>query len=318
MLGAAAEAVIQRPRQSPLNWKRVRRGSTPYLLVAPVVVVLGAILAYPVYSLVRIALERYGLAELIRHHGVYIGLANFGTVLHDTVFWHTMLRTIVFAAACVSLSIVGGMLVALLLVRVSGFIRILITSGLVLVWAMPPVVAVQVWNWMTNVQNGVLNYVLTELHFGDYFQHNWFASPFSQLAMCALLIVWGAIPFASITLYAALSQVPHELVEAAQIDGAPFWRVFKDVTLPVIAPVLYILTTLSILWDFGVFTQVYLLIGQAGLTSSNYVMSVYVFEKGFVISDYGIGSAISLLMLVTVAVMSVVYVRKMLRVGEVT
>ncbi len=317
-MGAAAGAVTPRPRQRPLNWRRTRRGSVPYLLVAPVVAVLGVVLAYPVYSLVRIALERYGLFELIRHHGVYIGLANFATVLHDSVFWHTMLRTILFAAACVSLSIVGGMLIALLLVRVSGFIRILITSGLVLVWAMPPVVAVQVWNWMTNVQNGVLNYVLTELHVGNYFQHNWFASPFSQLAMCAMLIVWGALPFVSITLYAALSQVPHELVEAAQIDGAPFWRVFKDVTLPVIAPVVYILTTLSILWDFGVFTQVYLLIGQAALTPANYLMSVYVFEKGFVISDYGIGSAISILMLVTVAIMSVVYVRKMLRVGEVT
>jgi N,N'-diacetylchitobiose transport system permease protein len=279
---------------------------------------MGAVLAYPVYSLVRIALERYTLFELIRHHGVYIGLANFGTVLHDSVFWHTMLRTIVFAAACVSLTIVGGMVIALLLVRVSGWVRILVTSGLVLVWAMPPVVAVQVWNWMTNVQNGVLNYVLTELHVGNYFQHNWFASPFSSLAMCATLIVWGALPFISITLYAALSQVPYELVEAAEIDGAPAWRVFKDVTLPVITPVLYILTTLSILWDFGVFTQVYLLIGQAGLTSSNYLMSIYVFEKGFLISDYGVGSAISILMLAAVALMSVVYVRKMLRVGEIT
>jgi N,N'-diacetylchitobiose transport system permease protein len=317
-LGAAAEAAAPRPRQRPLVRRRIQRGAAPYLLVAPVVVVLGAVLAYPIYSLVRISLERYGLAELIAHHGVYIGLQNFGTVLHDSVFWHTMLRTIVFAAACVSLTIVGGMLIALLLVRVSGWVRILITSGLVLVWAMPPVVAVQVWNWMTNVQNGVLNYILTELHVGDYFQHNWFASPFSQLATCATLIVWGALPFVAITLYAALSQVPHELVEAAEIDGARGWRVFRDVTLPVITPILYILTTLSILWDFGVFTQVYLLIGQAGLTSANYLLSIYVFEKGFVISDYGTGSAISILMLVTVALMSAVYVRKMLRVGEIT
>ncbi|HZS31347.1 MAG TPA: sugar ABC transporter permease [Gaiellaceae bacterium] len=278
---------------------------------------MGAVLAYPFYSLVRISLERYGLFELIRHHGVYIGLANFGTVLHDTVFWHTLLRTFVFAAACVSLTIGGGMLIALLLVRVSGWVRILMTSGLVLVWAMPPVVAVQVWNWMTNVQNGVLNYVLTELHVGNYFQHNWFASPFSQLAMCATLIVWGALPFIAITLYAALSQVPYELVEAAEIDGAPAWRVFKDVTLPVISPVLYILTTLSILWDFGVFTQVYLLIGQAAIVPANYLMSIYVFEKGFLISDYGIGSAISILMLASVALMSVVYVRRMLKVGEI-
>jgi N,N'-diacetylchitobiose transport system permease protein len=317
-LGAAAEAVSTRPRQLPLTWRRARRGSVPYLLLFPVVAVLGAVLAYPIYSLVRISLERYGLEELIAHHGVYIGVHNFGAVLHDSIFWHTLLRTVVFAGACVSLTMVGGTLIALLLVRVSGWVRILITSGLVLVWAMPPVVAVQVWNWMTNVQNGVLNYALTELHVGDYFQHNWFASPFSQLAMCATLVIWGALPFIAITIYAALSQVPHELIEAARIDGARGWQIFKDVTLPVIQPVLLILTTLSILWDFGVFTQVYLLIGQAAIVPANFLMSVYIYEKGYVISDYGTGAAISLLMLVSVAVMSVFYVRKMLRVGEVT
>jgi N,N'-diacetylchitobiose transport system permease protein len=316
-LGAAAEAVTTRPRQLPLTWRRARRGSVPYLLVLPVVAVLAGVLAYPIYSLVRISLEHYQLPELIAHHGIYIGLHNFGTVLHDSIFWHTLLRTIVFAGACVSLTIGGGTLLALLLVRVSGWVRILLTSGLVLVWAMPPVVAVQVWNWMTNVQNGVLNYALTQLHVGDYFQHNWFASPFSQLAMCATLVIWGALPFVAITIYAALSQVPHELVEAARIDGARSWQIFRDVTLPVIQPVLLILTTLSILWDFGVFTQVYLLIEQAAIVPANYVMSIYVFEKGYYISDYGLGAAISILMLATVAVMSVVYVRKMLRVGEV-
>jgi N,N'-diacetylchitobiose transport system permease protein len=282
-----------------------------------VFLVLGAILAYPFYSLVRISLERYQLPELIAHHGVYIGLANFASVLHDSVFWHTLARTVVFAAVCVGLTIVVGTLVAQLLVRVSTWVRMLITVGLVLVWAIPPVVAVQVWNWMTNVQNGVLNYLLTELHVGNYFQHNWFASPFSQLAMCATLIVWGALPFVSITIYAALSQVPHELVEAAEIDGAHGWRVFKDVTLPVITPVLYILTTLSILWDFGVFTQVYLLIGQPAIVPSNFVMSTYLFEEAYYRNDYGRGAAISLLMLVTVAIMSVFYVRRMVRIGEV-
>jgi N,N'-diacetylchitobiose transport system permease protein len=317
-MGAAAEVVSTRPRQRPLNWRRFRRGSVPYLLLLPVVAVLGAILAYPIYSLVRISLEQYTLFQL-RTGGIYIGLRNFGSVLHDAIFWHTLLRTVVFAGVCVSVTIGGGILIALLLVRVSGWMRLLITVGLVLVWSVPPVVAVQIWNWMTNVQNGVLNYLLTDvLHVGNYFQHNWFASPFASLAMCATLIIWGALPFVAITLYAALSQVPHELIESAQIDGARSWRVFKDVTLPVIAPVLYILTTLSILWDFGVFTQVYLLIGQAAVVPANYVMGVYLWEQAYVSSDYGRGAAISILMLAIVALMSVVYVRKMLRVGEVT
>jgi N,N'-diacetylchitobiose transport system permease protein len=288
----------------------------PYSLVLPVVAVMGAILGYPIYELVRLSLEKYGLFELIAHHGTYVGLHNFGVVLHDAIFWHTLLRTVVFTVVNVTSTIVLGTLIALLLVRVSTPVRLLVTAGLVLVWAMPPVVAVQVWAWMTNLQNGVLNYILTELHVGDFFQHNWYVSTTSQYAMVTTLIVWGAIPFVAITVYAALAQVPHELVEAAQIDGARAWRVFKDVTLPVLTPVLLILTSLSIIWDFGAFTQPYLLIGSGQQNSSNYLMSVYLYVKGYGETDFGLGSAISILMLAIVAVLSVVYVRRMLRVGE--
>jgi len=289
----------------------------PYGLILPVVVVLGAILGYPIYSLVRLSLQQYGLFELIRHQGRYVGLHNFGLVLHDPVFWHTVVRTIIFTIANVGLTMVIGTLTALLLVRVSAWVRILLTAGLVLVWAMPPVVAVQVWNWMTNYQNGVLNYVLTELHVGNFFHHDWYATTFSQLGIVTVLIVWGALPFVIITVYAALSQVPGELVEAAEIDGARPWQVFLDVTMPVIRPVLLILTSLSILWDFGVFTQPYLLIGQPAIHPGNYLMAIYLFEEGYFKNDYGRGAAISLLMLVIVAAMSVVYVRKMVRIGEV-
>jgi N,N'-diacetylchitobiose transport system permease protein len=314
---AVAAETTKWSRRRRLTWARVGRASVPYWLILPVVAALGAILGYPIYSLVRLSLQHYQLGELIRHHGQWIGLRNFSSVLHDQVFWHTVLRTVIFTVVNVGLTIVGGTLIALLLVRVSGWVRILVTSGLVLVWAMPQVVAVQVWYWMTNFQNGVVNYVLTTLHVGNYFQHDWYATTFSQLGLVTALIVWGALPFVAITIYAALSQVPGEIVEAAEIDGARPWRVFFDVTLPVLRPVLLILTSLSILWDFGVFTQPYLLIGQAHLHPSNYLMGVYLFEEGYLKSDYGRGAAISLLMLVMVAAMSVVYVRRMVKIGDV-
>jgi N,N'-diacetylchitobiose transport system permease protein len=306
---------MSRRRLTP---RRLAGGTVPYLLILPGVAVLVAVLGYPVYYLVKLSLQKYDLASLITHKGTYAGLYNYRLVLHDSVFWHTLVRTIVFTIVNVSLTMAIGMLLALLLVRVSAWVRLLLTAGLVLVWAMPPVVAVQVWAWMTNIQNGVLNYALTELHIGNYFQHNWYATPTSQLAMVTSLIVWGAIPFVTITIYAALAQVPHELVEAAEIDGARAWRVYKDVTLPVLMPVVLILTSLSIIWDFGVFTQPYLLIGSGQQNTSNYLMSVYLYIEGFGKSQFGIGAAISIIMLVIVALMSVVYVRRMLRVGEAT
>src|SRR5262249_46771721 len=237
-------------------------------------------------------------------------------VRHVPCCWSVRARRVILTAATVAATIGLGTAIAFLLVRVSAWVRVLLTAGLVLVWSMPAVVAVQVWYWMTNFQNGVLNYVLSQLHVGDYAGHDWYGSTFSKLAMVTLLIVWGAIPFVTITVYAGLAQVPRELVEAAEIDGAGPVRVFRDVTFPVLKPIFLILTSLSIIWDFGVFTHPYLLIGSSAVDTSNYVRGVYVFIEGYAHSDFGRGAAISLLMLLIVAALSVVYVRRMVKMGE--
>jgi N,N'-diacetylchitobiose transport system permease protein len=305
-------------RHRRLSRARVLHAVGPYALILPVLAAIGVVLGYPLYNLVRLSFQHYGLFELIRHQGQSVGFANFSSVLHDPVFWHTLVRTIVFTAVNVTLTMVLGTLVALLLVRVSTWARILLTSGLVLVWATPVVVAVQVWNWMTNYQNGIVNYALTKFGVGDFQQHDWTASTLSQLGLTTTLIVWGAIPFVAISVYAALSQVPHDLVEAAEIDGARPWQVFRDVTFPILRPILLILTSLSIIWDFGVFTQPFLIIGQGHIHPGNYLMGIYLFEEGYLKTDFGRGAAISILMVLMVALLSVVYVRKMLRMGDVT
>jgi N,N'-diacetylchitobiose transport system permease protein len=311
----AAETTLFRSRRRRRFWEHAVRGSIPYLLIAPVVAVIGVVLGYPLYWLVKLSTERYGLFELIQHHGASVGFKNYSSVLHDSVFWRTLLRTVVFTIANVGLTMVLGMLIALLLVQVSAWVRLLLSSGLVLVWSMPVVVAVQVFYWMTNFENGVVNYILTSLHVGDFNQHDWYATTFSQLSLTTALIVWGALPFVVITLFAGLAQVPRDLVEAAEVDGARSWRIFRDITLPILRPIILILTSLSIIWDFGVFAQPYLLIGQSKITTGNYLMSTYLFEEGYFKSDFGRGATISILMLLIVAVLSVFYVRKMVRIG---
>jgi N,N'-diacetylchitobiose transport system permease protein len=297
--------------------RRGRRPSfAPYALILPVAAAVVLLLGYPIYKLVRISFERYGLFELIQHHGHWIGLDNYRSVLSDHVFWDTVVRTVIFTIVNVGLTIVLGTLIALLLPKISRWVRILLTTGLVLVWAMPVVVAVQVFYWMTNFENGVLNYLAAEIHLVGS-NHDWYATPTSSLGMVTLLIVWGALPFIVISVYAGLAQVPHELVEAARVDGAGPVRIFRDVTFPVLKPILLILTSLSIIWDFGVFAQPYLLIGSSHIDSTNYLMGVYVFIKGYADHDFGRGAAISLLMLLMVAVLSVSYVRQMVKAGNV-
>jgi len=308
----AAELGALRARRRRISRARVLRASVPYLLLLPVAVVIGAVLGYPLYKLATLSFQQYGLPELIQRKGTWIGFDNYQSVLRDSVFWDTLVRTLLFTAANVGLTIVLGTLIALLLVQVSAWVRVLLSVGLVLVWSMPAVVAVQVFYWMTNFQNGVLNYVVAQVGFGAE-QHDWYATTFSKLAMVTLLIVWGAIPFVTITVYAGLAQVPRELVEAAEIDGAGPIRVFRDVTFPILKPILLILTSLSIIWDFAVFTQPYLLISPSQIDATNYLMGVYVFIEGYSQSDFGRGAAISLLMVVMVAALSVIPVRRMAR-----
>ena len=195
-----------------------------------------------------------------------------------------------------------GTLLALLLVRVSSVVRVLLTLGprARLVDAARRRRAGLVLDDELRERRRQLRRSRSS-HVGDFFQHDWYATTFSQLTLVTLLIVWGAMPFVVITVYAGLAQVPHDLVEAAEIDGARPWRVFLDVTFPILKPILLILTSLSIIWDFGVFTQPYLLIGQSKITRGNYLMGIYLFEEGYFKSDFGRGAAISILMLLIVA-----------------
>src|SRR5204862_6375551 len=139
--------------------------------------------------------------------------------------------------------------------------------------------------------------------------------PVSGLGVITALVVWGAIPFVAITLYAGLAQVPRELVEAAAIDGASPWRVFRDITVPVLKPIFVILTSLSIIWDFQVFNQIWILLGTTP-SEDYYLMSVYSFVQSFKISEYGLGSAIAVVMVLIMLSVTFVYVRQMVRIGE--
>jgi N,N'-diacetylchitobiose transport system permease protein len=259
---AESEVSLASRRRRRWSRHRVMGAVAPYALLAPAAVVLGAVLFYPLYLIVRLSFEKYGLFELIRHQGKWIGLDNYTQIIHDGQFWRVLVRTIVFTAVNVSLTMVLGTAIALLLVKVSGVVRYMLTGALVFVWATPVVVAVDVWRWIVDPQFGILNWALTKLHAGDFFHHDWFVNPWSGFAVITGLVVWGAIPFVAITVFAGLSQVPGELIEAARIDGARSWNVFREVTFPLLKPIFVILASLSIIWDFQVFNQIWIMLDQ--------------------------------------------------------
>jgi N,N'-diacetylchitobiose transport system permease protein len=312
--GAAAEAVL--PRRRRLTREQILLRAVPYGLIAPATIVIAAVLGYPLYYLVKLSFQHYGLTELIAHKGQWVGLDNYRTILGDWQFWHVVGRTIVFTAVNVGLTLGLGTLIAVLLSKLGRFMRTLLTAGLVLAWSVPVVVSVQLWLWMTDYENGVVNYLFTKLGFGNFIQHDWFSNSIEGFAVITALIVWGAIPFVAITVYAGLTQVPGELLEAAEIDGAGPLARFRDITFPILKPIFVILASLSIIWDFQVFTQPFLL--RYGRPNPDYfLMSVYAYEKSFGISQYGLGSAIALTIVVLMLFVTFFYIRQMVRIGEV-
>ena len=225
-------------------------------------------------------------------------------------------RTLAFTFVNVGLTMILGTLIALLLTRLGKVMRTFVTLALVSVWATPWIVAVAVWQWMVDFEFGVLNWTLTQLHLGSWEQHNWFDNPWQGFAVITALVVWQAIPFVTITLYAGLAQMPGELVEAAKVDGASPWLTFRLVIYPMLKPIFVILTSLSIIWDFQIFNQVWVML-NSNPPSDYYLMSMYSFVESFKVSQYGRGAAIAVVMVAVLAVVSIAYVRQMVKLGEV-
>jgi N,N'-diacetylchitobiose transport system permease protein len=319
-------AKVPPPRQAPppppvaRSPRRARTSggaATPWLLLAPCLLILALVMGYPLVRLVTLSFQKFGQSQLWGFQPAeWVGFANFTGVLDDGEFWQVVLRTILFAAGSVIFTMVLGMLIALLLQRVSGWVKTLVNIVLVASWGMPIIVATTVFKWLFDADYGILNALLSKLPGVDLIGHNWFASGPQGLAVIMLLVVWGAVPFVVITLGAGLTQVPAELEEAARLDGAGSWGVFRYVTLPILKPIIVMLTTLSVIWDMGVFPQVFVMRG--GHPEAEFqLLTTYSYDRAFVVNDYAQGSAIALITVLLLLGVVAVYMRQMLKIGEV-
>ena len=313
---SAADLGLSDRRRSRGLRAGIRDNVTPYLLLLPTLAVLVGVLAWPLYWLGRISFEHFGLEELIAHKGTWTGLDNYRELFGNSEFWRIVVRTVVFTIVNVGLTMVISTLIGLLLVRMGRFMRVALMVGLVWVWATPVVVAITVWQWMFDFQFGVFNWAITKLHIANLIHYNWFDNSLTGFAVITAVVVWGAIPFAAITIYAGLSQVPQELIEAAEVDGARPWQVFRRVTFPLVKPIFVIIASLSIIWDFQVFNQVWIMLeNRPG--PEYYLLSVFAFVSSFRVSQYGLGAAISVVMVLLMLSVSFVYVRQMIQISEV-
>jgi len=283
-------------------------------LIAPSLIALGLILGFPIYKLISLSFERYGLAEIIAGKGVFVGLENFKETFTDPEFWKILKRTLIFTLGMVSVSIVVGAWLAHLMVKMHPGIRYVLNSVLILVWAMPQLVSISVWRWIFSFDFSIVTALINSMGF-EMDNHNYFVNTFSGFLIIGGCVAWGALPFITISIYAALTQVPKDLIEAAEIDGANPRQVFRNIIFPMLLPVYIILISLSTIWDFQVFAHIWIFLDSRP-SAEYYTMAIYAFQKSFGLSEYGMGAAISLIMIFALIGVTGYYLKQMMRMGD--
>jgi N,N'-diacetylchitobiose transport system permease protein len=253
-----------------------------------------------------------------------VGLGNFSTIFADSEFWLSLRITVLFAAVAVPLTLIVGTLVGVLLHRLGKKMAAFVSTAALLAWATPPVSASVLFYWLFSPDGGLVDWTLSKLpHWlvgsTDWAGFNWTTSgALSAYTVLTILVVWQSFPFIAVTVLAGLKTVPAELYEAARVDGASPTRVFRKITYPLLKPIFLVLLLLSVIWDFNVFTQSYILTGGLG-NRDEFNLSLYIYAKAFTFPpSYGLGGALALIFTVILLVVTVGYVRASVRQGALT
>ncbi|MFN8193279.1 MAG: sugar ABC transporter permease [Nocardioidaceae bacterium] len=292
------------------------RRLVPPAMLLPTIAVLVVLVGYPLVRLVWVSFHEYGRAQIFGRPAEWIGLDNYRDILTDPQFWRVFWRSLAFCVVNVLATMTFGILVAVLMTKLHRFFRFLASLGLLVAWAMPALTAIIIWGWMFDTQFGVVNYLLTALTPTDYTGHSWLIDPMSFYAVATIVILWQSTPFVAFSVYAALTQVPEDLLEAAQLDGAGMLKRGRHVVLPILRPVLLILVMLSIIWDLRVFTQIYALQGIGGIREKTSTLGVYIYTTSVGSGDFGRGGAMAVILVLLMMVIGVAYVRSTLRQDE--
>jgi multiple sugar transport system permease protein len=284
----------------------VKATAVAWWFVAPALLVIAVFFFVPVLAALALSLtdfDLYALADL-RNLRV-VGLQNYTRLLATPLFWQALGNTLYFVAAGVPLSIVASFGAALLLhsrlVRFPGLVRTALFAPVV-----TTLVAVAViWRYLFDTRYGWLNYALGGLGIGPI---DWLGDP--RWAMPAIIVfaVWKSFGYNMVILLAGLQSIPDELYEAARIDGASWWRQFRDVTLPMLAPIVVMVSILTIAGYFQLFAEPYVMT-QGGPLQSTVSVLYFMYEEGFKWWNLGSASAVAFVLFLLIFALTVVQLR---------
>jgi N,N'-diacetylchitobiose transport system permease protein len=291
-----------------------RRGSAvPYLLLLPAVLALLAGLGYPMYWQVVTSLQEYGLAQQFGAPPEFVGLDNFARIFSDERLWAVVARSIAFGLVNAFVTVAIGLLLALLMRALPTAVRVILQVALLLAWAMPMVAAVTVFRWLFDYRTGVVNWLLASVGLDRFQGFSWLSQPLTFFLVASLIIIWMSVPFVALSLYAGLTQVSDEIIEAARLDGADGTRILRHILLPLVRPVLAIVLLLQIIWDLRVFAQIRLLQDAGAPVSETNLLGNFIYELGIGSQDFAGAAAVSLFVLALTVLLSWPYVRSLMK-----
>ena len=292
--------------------RRRKRSFAPYALLIPTVIVLLLAMGYPLVWQLITSLQKFGLAQQFGQPAEFVGLGNYIALATDPYLWTVVGRSLLFCVTAAGLTMAVGTLLALLMRVLPAVVRVILQIALLLAWAMPVVAAMTGWNWLFDWRRGVVNWLLSAVGL-PFQQHNWLQNPLSFYFVALVIVVWMSVPFVAFSLFAGLTQVPEEVLEAAQMDGASPAQRFWRITVPIIRPVISIVLLLQVIWDLRVFTQIKLLQDAGSIASETNLLGTYIYQLGAGSSDFGTASAVSIFVLVLTIGISWFYIRSMLK-----
>jgi multiple sugar transport system permease protein len=277
-----------------------------WLMLTPPVLFLLAFLGYPFFYGVYLSFFRREVAGAPS----FVGLGNFATLASDPIFWQSLGNTVKFTAAATVLKAAGGLGMALVMNQ-NFRLKALTRALLLLPFIVPTVLSTVAWQWILDPGMGLFNRLLVVSGLART-GPSWLGTPVMAMVSIIMVNTWRGLPFFGISILAGLQTIPTELHESATIDGAGTWDRFRHVTLPQLLPVIFIVTTFSVILTFFDFQLVYVLTG-GGPANSTHLMATYAYSLSMGAGQMGLGSAVALSMVPVLGGLLVLltwYVRK--------
>lgn len=292
----AANTVLTPPTAAARGEDRRSQRRLAYWLIAPAVILMLAVTAYPIVYAVWLSLHRYNLAS--PNDTKFVGFANYQTILTDKYWWTAFFVTLVITVISVAIEFALGLALALVMHRTI-FGRGLVRTAILIPYGIVTVAASYSWYYAWTPGTGYLANLLPEG-----------TAPLTQqipsLAVIILAEVWKTTPFMALLLLAGLALIPQDLLRAAEVDGAGAWTRLTRVILPLMKPAILVALLFRTLDAFRIFDNIYVLTGGSNDTAS---VSILGYDNLFKAFNLGLGSAISVLVFATVAVIAFIYIK---------